>query len=188
VTSIPESEYRALPPVPPGETPGGAWLLFGYLAYAELLAEQYEANHRVLSQELEADQPPAVNVRPSRWPSLFAESLGQRLARQQKLGSDVHWGNDGFCVDLAFHHPRRIKDVTLGVLCDLTRFAQAEDPVEWEIFRTAVLESQGWRLHRVWTPHFFRDREGATSMILKGIEKSLANETDKDGIKVAGAE
>ena len=38
VTSIPPVGLRSLPPVPPGQTPGGAWLLFAYLRYAEQLA------------------------------------------------------------------------------------------------------------------------------------------------------
>jgi hypothetical protein len=187
VTSIPESVYRAMPPIPPGETPGGAWLLFSYLSYAERLAEQYEMNHQLLSQ-IEPDQEATVNIRASKWPSQFSQSLAQRLAKKHNVGSDVHWGNDGFCVDVALHHPQRAEDVTVGVMCDLTRFAQAEDPVEWELFRTGVLESQGWRLHRLWTPHFFRDRQGCTEAILKDVAEMLANEEEKDAIRVVGVE
>ena len=32
-------------------------------------------------------------------------------------------------------------------------------------FRTAVLEKQGWNLHRLWTPHFFRDPKGSIKAI-----------------------
>jgi hypothetical protein len=184
VTSIPDSEYRALPPIPAGETPGGAWLLFSYLAYAEKLAEEYEANHRVLSEAGEEDQPATVNVRPSKSPSVFSESFGRRLVHEQKIGSDVHWGNDGFCVDLALHHPRRAEDVTIGVLCDLTRFRGAQDAVEWEIFRTGILENQGWMLHRLWTPNFFRDGKGAVAAVLSDVEASLADDPEKDAINV----
>ena len=187
VTSIPETVYRALPPVPPGETPGGAWLLFSYLSFAERLAEEYEMNHRLLSQ-IEPSRDATVNVRPSRWPSLFSEALGQQMARRHNVGSDIHWGNDGFCIDLALHHPRRIDDVTVGVICDLTRFAQAEDPVEWEVFRTAVLESQTWKLHRLWTPHFYRDHHGCTQAILTDVAELLATEEEKDAIRVVNVE
>ncbi|HSU66726.1 MAG TPA: DEAD/DEAH box helicase, partial [Tepidisphaeraceae bacterium] len=44
VTSIPAEAYRSLPPVPKGQAPSGAWLLFAYLSYAERLAESYEAD------------------------------------------------------------------------------------------------------------------------------------------------
>ena len=156
VTSIPPSAYRSLPPVPAGQTPGGGWLLFSYLRFAEQLADVYEKIHEHLA-DAPADVPPSVHVRPSQAPSLFSQALAERLAQDQKVGSDVYWGNDGFCVDVALHHPRHADDVTIGVLCDGTRFTQAEDPVEWDLFRTSVLESQGWVLHRLWTPNFFRD-------------------------------
>jgi len=186
ITSIPQAVYRALPPIPPGETPGGAWLLFSYLSYAEKLAEQYELNHRLLS-EVQAEEKATVNVRPSRWPSRFSEALGHQLAKRHNVGSDVHWGNDGFCIDLALHHPRRIEDVTIGVICDLTRFAQADDPVEWEVFRTGILEGQSWKLHRLWTPHFFRDPRGCTESILRDVAELLTNEEEKDAIRVVDA-
>ena len=87
----------------------------------------------------------------------------------------MHWGNDGFCVDLALHHPERAEDVSIGVLCDTTRYA-SDDPVEWEVFRTRMLEQQGWRLHRIWTPHFFRDPKGCTAAVLRDAEEALARE------------
>ena len=44
VTSIPAEAYRALPPVPQGQTPGGGYLLFSYLQYAEELENAYAAS------------------------------------------------------------------------------------------------------------------------------------------------
>jgi hypothetical protein len=41
------------------------------------------------------------------------------------------------------------------VLCDFNRYANAEDPVEWELFRTTMLEAQGWTFHRVLSPGLF---------------------------------
>src|SRR5687768_3939024 len=48
VTSIPRGVYTALPEVPPGTQPSGAWLLFAYLTYAEQLQHEYEKNHKSL--------------------------------------------------------------------------------------------------------------------------------------------
>ncbi|MBI3467014.1 MAG: hypothetical protein HY000_28705, partial [Planctomycetes bacterium] len=69
-------------------------------------------------------------------------------------------------------------------LCDGTRFQQAEDPIEWEVFRTGILESQGWQLHRLWTPHFFRDPHGCIPAILSKATEIVANEEKKDAIRV----
>jgi hypothetical protein len=106
-----------------------------------------------------------VNTRAAQHPSEFAKALAKRIAAQHNQGSDVHWGNEGFCVDVAMQHPTRAEDATIGVLTDMTRFGGSDDPVEWDVFRTATHEAQGWHLHRVWTPHFFRDPRGAMQEI-----------------------
>jgi hypothetical protein len=181
VTSIPSQAYRSLPPIPAGQTPTGAYLLFAYLRYAEQLAETYEHVHAPV-EPLPSAAPahPLVRVRPTRTPSRFAQSLANRLATDHGIGSDVHWGNDGFCVDLALRDPARPDEVTLGVLCDTTRFTQAADRVEWDIFRTGILESQGWTLHRLWTPHFYRDTDGGVRAIIEGAQELTATESNSD--------
>jgi hypothetical protein len=68
------------------------------------------------------------------------------------------------------------------MLCDWTRFDQAEDPVEWEMFRTGVHEAQGWALHRLWTPHFFRDPQVGVRRILDDVEQFLRVEPPRDGL------
>jgi hypothetical protein len=191
VTSIPAEAYRALPPVPAGQQAGGGWLLFSYLKFAEQLAAKYEAVRAALETgpggqagaAAENNRVPAeCTVNETRRPSEVAEALGQAL-EDRGLGSIVHWGNDGFCVDVAVRYPARPEQVTVGVLCDLTRFPQAADPVEWDLFRTAVLEGQGWELMRVWSPVVFRDATGTVEAV---VAKARAQERtgDQDAIRV----
>jgi hypothetical protein len=176
VTSIPREVYSALPPIPQGQQPSGGWLLMAYLQYAEQLTARYALINQALDLDDAARATPApsiaganieprtprpiatheVIVEPSGAPSPLAQSLAEALARQQ-VGSIVHWGNDGFCIDVALRHPHRPDDVTVGVLCDATRFPLADDPVEWDLFRTDILAGQGWTLHRLWSPTLFRD-------------------------------
>lgn len=183
VTSIPPAAYRHLPPIPPGASPGGAWLLFSYLNFAEFLARAYEENHQRY-RGAEERRETLVSVRPTRFPSDFACRLADMLRTQHSIGSDVHWGNDGFCVDLALHHPGHPEDVTLGVQVDLNRFEQAADPVEWEVFRNAILESQGWRIHRIWSPHFFRDPGAEIRSLQDAVDAFLASEPPRDAFPV----
>jgi hypothetical protein len=202
VTSIPPESYRSLAPLEAGQTPGGAWLLFAYLKYAEDLGRRYdhsdaaeagtEAGAALLTATgsngdgIGASGKPqasasTVGVHPTRAPSPFAESVAQRLSTEHGLGTEVYWGNDGFCVDVALHHPQRPGELTLGVLCDVARFTPAEDPTEWDLFRTGMLESQGWRLHRVWSPHFFRDPAGTLRSVLREAdEAAAADEAEED--------
>ncbi|QRN93002.1 DUF4011 domain-containing protein [Archangium violaceum] len=176
VTSIPREVYTALPPVESGRKPNGGWLLFAYLQYAERLAEEY-AREAGQPEEAPLERPePVVRERETEAGSAFARALADGLARTHGVSSDVHWGNDGFCVDVALHHPRRAGDVTVGVLCDGTRYPKAADPVEWDLFRTAMLEGQGWKLVRLWSPHFFRDPEGATAKVLQAASEQIARQ------------
>jgi hypothetical protein len=182
VTSIPPQAYRNLPPIPAGQTAGGGWLLFAYLAYAEQLAEAYR--HSGQTEQVTAAAPVStINIRPAHPPSLFAQSLANTLAKEHHTGSDVHWGNDGFSIDLALHHPTRPDDVTLGLLCDGTRFTGAQDPIEWDLFRTLIHESQGWKLHRLWTPHFFRDPQGAIATVLAQAARIAEQQAHPDALR-----
>ncbi len=175
VTSIPKEVYSTLPPVESGRTPNGAWLLFRYLQYAEELAALYAAEGERLARATVAAQG-TINVRQSDCPSQFAEALANHLGNEHGISSDVHWGNDGFCVDVALHHPTRPEDVTIGILCDGSRYDKAEDPVEWDLFRTAILQQQGWEFVRLWAPHFFRDPVTAIVSVQKAADAVAGRE------------
>jgi hypothetical protein len=97
------------------------------------------------------------------------------LAARHELSSEVHWGNDGFGVDLALTHPNAPADVTLGVLCDATRFDKAPDRVQWDIFRSEILEAQGWQLVRLWTPQFVRDPAAALARVADEAQRQAAD-------------
>ena len=176
ITSIPAEQYRALPEPEPGQTPGGTWLLFAYLKFAEGLKQARDSAQALADEVNQANaetntaadpaspkpQPAKCTFLPTKRPSAFAEAFANRLAADHGVASDVHWGNEGFCVDLALRDPKNPREVTIGVLCDAARCtAAADDPMQWDIFHTAILESQGWKPHRLWTPHFFRDPKGA---------------------------
>jgi len=169
VTSIPRETYMSIDAVPEGASPNGAWLLFAYLRFAEQLAEAYEESYQLL-ESAQVNREAKVYERAVLPASQFAHGVAKQLCMARGISSDVHWGNTGFCVDAALHHPRRADDVTIGVLCDFTRFENAADPVEWEIFRTGILAWQGWKLHRVWSPQYFRDAQRVTNEIARAAE------------------
>lgn len=173
VTSIPPEHYRALPPVPPGTTPNGAWLLFAYLHYAELLAGAYEQNNRILTDQ--QNRPAfAVEINDISPFSQLAHGIGRHLCDAHDIASKVHWGNEGFRIDAALHHPSRVGDMTLGLLCDFSSFKHTADPVQWDMFRTMVHASQGWQLHRVWSPQLFRDPQRVLNSIVEHNQQVLA--------------
>lgn len=182
VTSIPATVWQNLPPIPDGQTPGGAWLLFAYLGYAAALAGVYRESRDETSgpsiaplDDDAASDPPTVSLRPTRYPSEAVEQLAERLAVDQGLGSQVYWGNDGFCIDLALRKSAAPDDVTVGVLLDYARYANSDDIVEWDIFRTAIHESQGWKLERIWSPQVFRDLDGVGTLLARSAQAAAAS-------------
>ena len=100
---------------------------------------------------------------PTKHPSILAQSLAEQIRDTHGRTSHVYWGNDGFCVDVAVHHEG---EPSGGVLCDSTRFAAAQDPVEWDLFRTAMLRATGWDLKRVWSPQIYRDAEASVKAVV----------------------
>jgi hypothetical protein len=175
VTSIPPAQYRAQQTIPAGKQPNGALLLYGYLNYAEQLERVYadEASRRLTGA---AAREVECRIHDTTAPSDLAIALGQHLKERYGIGSEVHWGNEGFGIDAALSHPEKPHHVTVGVICDGTRFTKAPDPVQWDVFRMEILRSQGWELSRVWSPQFFRDPEGTLRSIRAHVEKVLAAE------------
>jgi hypothetical protein len=164
VTSIPPDVYGTLPAPESGRQPNGAWLLSAYLSYARQLAAAYATESQ--RRGAVASGSAACRVLESGAPSRLAAAVGRALAHEHALPSEVHWGNDGFGVDVALE--------ALGVLCDATRFDKAPDRVQWDIFRTEILEAQGWHFVRLWTPQFVRQPAAALAAVAAEAERRAA--------------
>ncbi|MBS1582071.1 MAG: hypothetical protein JST66_07740, partial [Bacteroidetes bacterium] len=156
LTSIPRAEYAGQAPLTEGQIFTGRHHLYGYLRYAEHLAELFKAWQEQVNT-LHEEVMTRSDVHATSSPSLVAESLGLWFSERHGMGNRVYWGNDGFCVDVALTHPGHPADVTIGVLADFTRYRKTPDPIVWELFRSTVLADQGWDLHRIWTPTTFKD-------------------------------
>ena len=170
LTSIPTKEYGAVEPLPPGVTPNGRLQLYAYLRYAEQLARLY-VEYQDRLEQMRRDTEPELKTHDATMPSRLASALGGILLRQHQTGSHVHWGNDGFSVDVACIHPHMPADVTVGVLTDFSRYHKTPDPVAWDLFRTQVLRGQGWQLERLWSPVLFRRRQEMVQRIHSSHER-----------------
>ena len=165
-TSIPRGEYSGAALPGPGERVTGRHLLYAYLRYAEHLEEAFESYQDHL-ETLRGGGPALSEVHPSSSPSTMAMALGRALAHGHKAANAVHWGNDGFCIDIAMIHPQLPEDVTIGVLTDFNRYRKTPDPIDWERFRTLIFRAQGWDLHRLWSPRLLHDPDGEIREVIK---------------------
>lgn len=163
MTSIPPSEYRALAAAPvSGQRPTGSWYLMQYLKFIEGVESQ--------SKPLPARSkvtPGADRVGEGPRSRFVAGLAAQMKSSGGRAPHWVFWGNAGFYVDMALHP--EVDEVDgkdknknwIGVLCDATRYSRAQDRVEWDLFQQGILERAGWRVARLWSPHFFRDPKGS---------------------------
>ncbi len=133
----------------------GAKLLKAFLDYAArgpvALAETItEANQRA------ADSP-------------FEQEVGDELARR---GLTIHRqvGCGGYLIDIAITDPQRGGKYLLGVECDGATYHSAATARDRDRLRQAVLEGLGWRLVRVWSSDWVRDREKQVRRILAALE------------------
>ncbi len=132
----------------------GAKLLKSFLDYAErgpvaLASAITEANERG------ADSP-------------FEQEVGDELARR---GLSVHRqvGCGGYLIDLAITEEGSGKYL-LGIECDGATYHSASTARDRDRLRQAVLEGLGWRLVRVWSTDWVRDRAGQIQRVLSAHE------------------
>jgi very-short-patch-repair endonuclease len=136
----------------------GAKLLKAFLDYAErgpiaLAAAIREANER------SADSP-------------FEQDVGEEL---QRRGLTVHRqvGCGGYLIDLAITDNASGKYL-LGVECDGATYHSAATARDRDRLRQAVLEGLGWRLVRVWSTDWVRDRAGQVNRVLAALNTPQA--------------
>jgi len=110
--------------------------------------------------------------------SPFEESVFNTLIVE---GFDIvtQVGSSSFRIDIAIKHPKKIGKFILGIECDgaqyhSSRFARDRDKV-----RQQILESLGWRLHRIWSTDWFRNPKREIEKI-KEVVKKISEEDNND--------
>lgn len=118
--------------------------------------------------------------------SPFEEDVARALAG---IGHRVvhQVGTAGFFVDLAVVDPDQPGRYVLGIECDGASYHSSRSARDRDRLRQAVLESRGWRIHRVWSTDWFKDPEGELRklhQVLLECYEQVANEPDSAGTPV----
>ncbi len=77
-------------------------------------------------------------------------------------------GIGGYQIDLAVRQDNRY---ILGIECDSRLYELSESTRERDYHRQKYLESRGWKVHRVWTPGFWKNPDKEISGIIEAIER-----------------
>ena len=133
----------------------GAIMLREYIRYAE--------NDGILSSEPVTETNEETND--------FEDSIAVSL-RDRGLIVDEQVGASEYRIDLAIRDPRDLNRYIMAVECDGATYHHTKTARDRDILRQQVLQSQGWKIYRVWSTDWFRDREKALKGILTGFEQA----------------
>lgn len=97
------------------------------------------------------------------------------LAVLRSWGYDVvpQMGAAGFRIDMAIRDPQRPGRFVLGVEADGAAYHSSRAARDRDRLRQEVLEGLGWRLHRIWGPSWYRDREAELVRLRDAIEGAI---------------
>lgn len=89
--------------------------------------------------------------------------------RDYRFTVDEQVGASGYRIDLAVRDPRDSNRYILAIECDGATYHSGRTARDRDILRGDVLMSQGWKIYRLWSTDWFRDREKALQGILNAI-------------------
>lgn len=103
----------------------------------------------------------------------FEIAVGNRI-RAAGYEVDFQVGSAGFRVDIGVRDPSYSNAYVLGVECDGATYHSAAWARERDRLRQHVLETKGWRLHRIWSTDWFARPDTEMKKLLAAIDAAKA--------------
>jgi superfamily I DNA and/or RNA helicase/very-short-patch-repair endonuclease len=141
----------------PPEGTFGAKLLQQYLEYAEKGSVVLEASKIVEDIEVEADSDFELSVEAE------LKMRGYTIRRQV--------GASGFKIDLAVVSPKNNNEYILGIECDGATYHSTKSARIRDRIRQDVLEKLGWKIYRIWSQHWFSNKDKIIEDIIETINR-----------------
>jgi transcription elongation GreA/GreB family factor/very-short-patch-repair endonuclease len=136
---------------------GGVWHLREYLAYVARSGVLEEAP-RSTGRSFESDLEESV--------ARTLESWGYRVEPQVGMAR--------YRVDLGVRRPDDPSRFLLGVECDGAMYHSSRVARDRDRLRHSVLTDLGWKLHRIWSPAWYRDRRAEEERLRTMLQQAMA--------------
>jgi len=142
----------------------GAIGLKNYIQYAEtgFLSMNKEAP-RVLNEETND----------------FEDSVRKEL-EMRGFEVDAQVGVGSFKIDLAIRDKNCQKSYVLGIECDGATYHSSKSARDRDILRQEILQAMGWKLYRIWSTEWFRNREQAVQRLVENVNLAINNNNCND--------
>lgn len=136
----------------------GARVLRNYLEYAasggRLITE------RTYTDKLEFGSPFEEDV---------YNSLSQNNDIRENYIIRTQVGCSGYRIDLAIAHNSRPNEFLLGIECDGASYHSSPTARDRDRLRQQVLERLGWKIHRIWSTEYFKNKPKQLSLLIEKI-------------------
>jgi very-short-patch-repair endonuclease len=133
----------------------GLKILRDYLKYAESGGDRLEDNS--YSNKLKFDSP-------------FEEDVYHALKDKDYI-IRTQVGCSNYRIDLAVVDKNHPGQFLLGIECDGASYHSSPTARDRDRLRQQVLERLGWRIHRIWSTDWFRNKPDQIELVVKKIEK-----------------
>jgi len=101
----------------------------------------------------------------------------------ERMGYEIEpqVGVAGYFIDIGVRHPHRKGEYMIGVECDGATYHSSTFARDRDRLREEVLYNRDWRLHRIWSTEWFKNRQKEVERLEKALSACL--EEDKHVIK-----
>jgi very-short-patch-repair endonuclease len=93
-------------------------------------------------------------------------------------------GTAGYFIDMAIKDPIFPGRYILAIECDGASYHSSRSARDRDRLRQGVLESLGWKFHRIWSTDWFRDSKKELDRVIEAIERSREEMANPELIKV----
>ena len=102
----------------------------------------------------------------------FERSIQERLERAGLI-LEPQYGVGKYLIDFAVRNPKDLSIFALAVECDGASYHSQPTARERDRLRQELLESRGWKFHRIWSTDWFRDPDLEVERCLEALQSAI---------------
>lgn len=168
VTSIEPSIFNEI-----GSKSKGASLLQDYLEYCKAVCDNDKAKINRILRKVNSNQ--SRKYGKNKCESPFEVEVVDRLIKKEYT-VDPQIGCSKYRIDIAIVHPKDKNRYILGVEADGAMYHSAKSAKERDIYRQKFLERQGWKLERIWSRDWWKNKDREIMRIEEKIKDIMREE------------
>ena len=113
--------------------------------------------------------------------SVFEEEVYQSLT-QKGFQVAKQIGSSGYRIDLAIRDAKNPRKYLLGIECDGATYHSSYSARVRDRLRQDILESRGWKIHRIWSTDWFKNKEKEINRISDLISNNVNIHVTKESV------